>query len=168
LPFIEIWNQKWSRAPAGASARDLRELAEATGREMRMPTPPDVDADAVHWVDTPVGRARLRVFRHRDGGSQPGLVYMHGGGWIQGSPETHWDITARIASWHRHPVLSVASAKAPEPPSPAAVEQCFAAVGWASATPSALGLDSGGLAVGGDSAGGTLAAAVALPARAGA
>lgn len=168
LPFIEIWNQKWSRAPAGASARDLRELAEAIGREMRMPTPPDVDADAVHWVDTPVGRARLRVFRHRDGGSQPGLVYMHGGGWIQGSPETHWDITARIASWNRQTVLSVDYAKAPEHPFPAAVEQCFAVVGWAFENASALGLDSGRIAVGGDSAGGNLAAAVALKARDGA
>jgi len=108
------------------------------------------------------------VFRHRDGGSQPGLVYMHGGGWIQGSPETHWDITARIASWNRQTVLSVDYAKAPEHPFPAAVEQCFAVVGWAFENASALGLDSGRIAVGGDSAGGNLAAAVALKARAGA
>ncbi len=167
LPFIDIWNRKWARAAADASPRDRRELGEAIGREMRMPTPTAVDADAVHWVDTPANRVRLRVFRHRDGGSQPGLVYMHGGGWIQGSPETHWDITARIASWNRQTVLSVDYAKSPEHPFPAALEQCAAVVEWAFENASALGIDSTRIGVGGDSAGGNLAAAVALKSRGG-
>ncbi|MCO5118726.1 MAG: alpha/beta hydrolase [Burkholderiaceae bacterium] len=165
LPFIDIWNQKWARAAPDATPGDRRELAEAIGREMRMPTPPDVDAEAVHWVDTPASRVRLRVFRHRDGGAQPGLVYMHGGSWIQGSPETHWDITARIASWNRQTVLSVDYAKSPEHPFPAALEQCTAVLGWTFENARALGVDPGRIAIGGDSAGGNLAAAVTLKMR---
>jgi acetyl esterase len=165
LPFIEIWHQKWARAGLGATPRDLRELGEAIGRELRMPTPPDVDTEAVHWIDSPAGRVRLRVFRHRDGGSQAGLVYMHGGGWIVGSPETHWDVTARVASWNRQTVLSVDYAKAPEHPFPAALEQCLAVVEWAFENASALGIDPRRIAIGGDCVGGNLASAVALRAR---
>ena len=66
---------------------------------------------------------------------------MHGGAWMQGSPETHWDITARIASWNRQTVISVDYAKAPEHPFPAAVEQCAAVVDWAFAEATALGID---------------------------
>lgn len=165
LPFIDIWNQKWARAAPDATPRDRRELGEAIGRELRMPTPGDVDTDAVHWVDSPADRVRLRVFRHRDGGAQPALVYMHGGAWVQGSPETHWDITARIASWNRQTVLSIDYAKSPEHPFPAALEQCAAVVDWTFENASALGVDPGRIAVGGDSAGGNLAAALGLKLR---
>ncbi len=165
LPFIDIWNQKWSRAAVDATPRDRRELGEAIGRELRMPTPPDIDADSVHWVDSPADRVRLRVFRHRAGGAQPALIYMHGGAWVQGSPETHWDITARIAAWNRQTVLSVDYAKSPEHPFPAALEQCMAVVDWTFENAAALGIDPQRIAIGGDSAGGNLAAAVALKSR---
>jgi acetyl esterase len=102
------------------------------------------------------------LFRHRNGGAQPALVYMHGGGWMQGSPETHWDITARIASWNRQTVVSVDHALAPEHPFPAAVEQCTAVTEWVFSEADKLSVDTGRIAVGGDSAGGNLAAALGL------
>ena len=116
-------------------------------------------------IPSPVGPVRVRIFRHRDGGTQPALLYMHGGGWMQGSPETHWDITARIASWSRQTVISIDYAKAPEHPFPAAVEQCAAVVDWTFAEAGALAVDPACIAVGGDSAGGNLAAAMTIKFR---
>ena len=128
---------------------------------MRLATPDDIDTDAEHR-SPPGGKVRVRVFRHRDSGRQPALVYMHGGGWTQGSPETHWDITARIASWNRQTVMSVDYALAPEHPFPAAVEQCTAVTEWVSSEASALDVRADRLAIGGDSAGANIAAALAI------
>lgn len=163
--FLETWNRKWASLPPGASAADRRKRFEVIAAEMRLPTPPDVDCNAEHWVETPAGPVRVRLFRHRDGGVQPCLIYMHGGAWLQGSPETHWDITARIASWNRQTVVSVDYALAPEHPFPAAIDQCTAVAHWVHAQAAVLGIDPARIAVGGDSAGGNLAAALALDLR---
>lgn len=164
-PFLAAWDEKWARLKTDATPKDRREHFEIVAREMRLDTPDDVDTDAEHWIESPAGKVRVRVFRHRDGGMQPALVYMHGGGWMQGSPETHWDITARIASWNRQTVVSVDYALAPEHPFPAAVEQCTAVTEWVSSEASALGVRADRIAVGGDSAGGNLAAALTLMLR---
>jgi acetyl esterase len=164
-PFLEIWAEKWAPLPRGATAQDRRARFEEIAREMRMPTPADVDTEEVHWIDTPFEQVRVRQFRHRSGGVQPCLIYMHGGGWMQGSPETHWDITARIADTNRQTVISVDYAKAPEHPFPEAVEQCAAAVRWTFGRSADLSIDPASIAVGGDSAGGNLAAAMGLKFR---
>jgi acetyl esterase/lipase len=90
---------------------------------------------------------------------------MHGGGFMQGSPETHWDITSRIAAWNRQTVISVDYSLAPEHPYPSAFQQCVAVVEWARDNAASLGIDPARLAVGGDSAGGNLAAVTALKCR---
>ena len=164
-PFLDTWDAKWARLKPGATPKDRREFFEVVAREMRLPTPDDIDTDAVHTVPSRAGPVRIRVFRHRDSGIQPALIYMHGGAWMQGSPETHWDITSRIASWNRQTVLSIDYAKAPEHPFPAAVEQCAAVVDWAFSEANMLGIDPRRIAVGGDSAGGNLAAALTLKFR---
>ena len=82
-----------------------------------------------------------------------------------GQPGTHWDITARIASWSRQAVISIDYAKAPDHPFPAAVEQCATVVEWAFAEAAALAIDPRHIAVGGDSAGGNLAAAMTIKFR---
>ncbi|MBV0912066.1 alpha/beta hydrolase [Anianabacter salinae] len=164
-PFLTTWAEKWTRVPPGATPADRRTAFEGIAREMRLPTPDSVDTDAEHWIDSPAGQVRVRVFRHKDGGVQPCLIYMHGGAWMQGSPETHWDITARIADWNRQTVISVDYAKAPERPFPAAFDQCVAVARWVHASAAGLGVDPARIAIGGDSAGGNLAAAVALDLR---
>ena len=164
-PFLTAWGAKWAVLPAGASPADRRKRFEVIAAEMRLPTPDDVDCTAEHWVDSKAGPVRVRVFRHSDGGQQAALIYMHGGAWMQGSPETHWDITARIASWNRQTVISVDYALAPEHPYPAAIDQCNAVARWAHANAAMLGIDPARIAVGGDSAGGNLAAALALDLR---
>ena len=164
-PFLATWDEKWARLKPGATPADRRAHFEIVAREMRLPTPEDIDTDTVRTIPSPVGPVRVRVFRHRDGGIQPALIYMHGGGWMQGSPETHWDITSRIASRNRQTVISVDYAKAPEHPFPAAVKQCAAVVDWAFSEAEALGIDPERIAVGGDSAGGNLAAAMTIKFR---
>lgn len=87
---------------------------------------------------------------------------MHGGAWMQGSPETHWDITAGLAHDTGRAVFSVDYAKSPEMPFPAALNDVRAVVAWLFAQAATLGVDAQAIAIGGDSAGANLAAAMTL------
>lgn len=93
------------------------------------------------------------------------LVFFHGGGWEVGSVETFDRPVRRLANDSGMSVLSVDYRLAPEHPFPAALDDCIAAVEWASDHAADIGVDSTFVAVGGDSAGGNLAAAVAQRAR---
>jgi acetyl esterase len=161
-PFLREWAERWASLPAGASPADRRAHFEIIAAAMRLPDPPEIDATQIHWIESSQVKVRVRVFRHTDAETQPCLIYMHGGAWMQGSPETHWDITSRLASWNKQTVISIDYAKAPERPFPAAYEQSAAVVEWAHANAAMLGIDKNRIAVGGDSAGANLAAALAL------
>lgn len=95
----------------------------------------------------------------------PVLLYLHGGGFTIGSIETHDSLCRQLALRSGAAVLSLDYRLAPEHPFPAAVDDCWAAMRWLAEQGGALGLDGKRLAVGGDSAGGTLAAVCALHAR---
>lgn len=89
------------------------------------------------------------------------LVYYHGGGWVIGSLDTHDDVCRKLANAMGHAVLSVDYRLAPEHPFPTPVDDCAHALRWAHTHGQELGIDPQRLAVGGDSAGGNLAAVVA-------
>lgn len=163
--FLDRWAAEWASLKPGATPADRRAHFEVVARNMRLPTPEGVDTEAEHWIDSPSGEVRVRVFRPEGTEDTPALVYMHGGAWMQGSPETHWDITSRLAAWAGVSVYSVDYAKAPERPFPAAFDQVVAVIRWVSANAASLGIDPARLSVGGDSAGGNLAAAAALELR---
>ncbi len=92
-------------------------------------------------------------------------LFFHGGGWVVGTLETH-DATARaLARASGTAFLSIAYRLAPEHPFPAPLEDCFDALCWAASNAETLGVDGSRLCVAGDSAGGNLAAAVAILAR---
>ncbi|MDE1948194.1 MAG: alpha/beta hydrolase, partial [Burkholderiales bacterium] len=93
------------------------------------------------------------------------LVYFHGGGWIVGDLDSHEAHAMRIANRSGAVVVMVDYRLAPEHPFPAGYEDCLAATLWASAQRAELGGASRPLALGGDSAGGNFAAAVALACR---
>lgn len=95
----------------------------------------------------------------------PVLLYLHGGGFVIGSLETHDSLCRQLARRSGGAVLALDYRLAPEHPFPAAVDDAWAAMRWLSTQAAALGLDGSRLAVGGDSAGGTLAAVSALQAR---
>ncbi len=95
---------------------------------------------------------------------RPALLYLHGGGFVIGSLETHDSLCRQLALRSGWAVVALDYRLAPEHPFPAAVDDAFAAMKALLAEPACFGL-AGPLAVGGDSAGGTLAAACALHAR---
>jgi acetyl esterase len=109
------------------------------------------------------GGLRVRVYRPEADGPLPALVYFHGGGWVVGSLDSHDPLCRRLASRTPAVVVSVDYRLAPEHPFPAAVDDAWAATEWAAANALELGADR--IAVGGDSAGGNLAAVVAQRAR---
>jgi acetyl esterase len=105
----------------------------------------------------------MRAYRPVSGETLPALVYFHGGGWTIGDLDTHDTVCRQLAVGARCAVFSVDYRLGPEHPFPAAVEDCIAATRFVSEN--AKQLDVRGVAVGGDSAGGNLAAVVALHAR---
>lgn len=160
-PYLDHWAKAWADLPPGATPAMRRERLEQLSDAARKPLPPGVESTVAH-VDGPARRVRVRLFRPASAEPLPCLVYMHGGGWMQGSPETHDEITAAIAHDARHIVVSVDYALAPELPFPAAVDDCAAVLRWVHASAEALGVDSSAVSVGGDSAGANLAAAMTL------
>ena len=95
----------------------------------------------------------------------PGLLYLHGGGWVIGSPDTHDRLTRELAAGIGARVVSLHYALAPERPYPQGLDDCVDAARWLNAHGPALGIDPVRLAIGGDSAGGNLTAATLLRLR---
>jgi acetyl esterase len=116
-------------------------------------------------VPGPDGEVPIRIYTPHASGRLPALVYFHGGGWVICSLDTHDGICRRLANAASCIVVSVDYRLAPEHRFPAAPDDCFAATRWVAANASELGADPERIAVGGDSAGGNLAAVVALMAR---
>lgn len=116
-------------------------------------------------IDTPVGSIPVRVFRPAEGDHPRGvLVFFHGGGWVVGSIDSHDGPCAAIASRSDCAVVSVGYRLAPEHRFPAAYDDALAAFRAVAASLASYGGDTR-IAVAGDSAGGNLAAAVALATR---
>ncbi|MEM7434800.1 MAG: alpha/beta hydrolase [Myxococcota bacterium] len=116
-------------------------------------------------IPGPDGPLAIRIYRPADQEGSGALVYFHGGGWVVGSVASHDERCQRLCHGARCVVVSVDYRLAPEDPYPAAVEDCYAATMWVTQHAAALGVDPSRIAVGGDSAGGNLAAVVALKAR---
>ncbi len=111
------------------------------------------------------GEMPIRIYKHKADSVMPVLVYFHGGGWVTGNLDTS-DVWCRaFTNAAQCIVVSVNYRHAPEHKYPTAAEDAYAATCWASMNAASIGADPARLAVGGASAGGNLAAVVAMMAR---
>jgi acetyl esterase len=116
-------------------------------------------------IPGPAGPIGARHYRPINGDGEPLLVFLHGGGQVIGDLDTHDDLCRQVCREGGLHVLSVDYRLAPEHKAPAGSDDAYAAFGWALGHAEELGADPSRVAVGGDSAGGNLAALVSLRAR---
>ena len=149
------------------SPKEARQLFRET-RPASTPVPPAIGVVKDLTAHGPQGPIPLRLYRPRGIGAStalPGLVFFHGGGWVIGDLDTHDVLCRQLTAESGASVVSVDYRLAPEHKFPAAIDDAWAATRWVAAHATELALDGNRLAVGGDSAGGNLAAVVALLAR---
>jgi acetyl esterase len=155
-----------------AGARPIREQTPAQARAAHIASAPAVNGPAepvATWYDRTVdaagGPVRTRVYlpaRHTSPGT---LLYFHGGGWLTGTLDTYDPLCRSLANRSGLTVVSVDYRLAPEHPHPAAVDDAQAVLEWVAAGHGGPDIPAAPLAVAGDSAGGNLAAVLAVLAR---
>ena len=150
----------YSMSLAAARATDLASIRDSGG------APEPVHEVASLTIPGPGGDLPLRVYRPAGERPLPALLYFFGGGWVLGSIDTADGVSRALANASGALVVVPGYRLAPEHPFPAAVDDCYAALRWVAGHSAEIGADPARLAVGGDSAGGNLAAAATLLARA--
>jgi acetyl esterase len=161
--------QEAGRPPyESVSPAEARELY-LKGRLVTNPEPPELKSVQPLSIPSPTGSIPARLYtpmklRQADG-LAPCLVFFHGGGWVIGDLDSHDVVCRKLADEGQLIVISVDYRRAPEHKFPAAVEDAIAAAKWIAGHAKQLGIDASRLTVGGDSAGGNLAAVVAISAR---
>jgi acetyl esterase/lipase len=161
LEMVRAANRPAFETVGAAEAR----LLYMAGRKVLAPEPLPVAETRDLTMPGPGGPISLRLYRSSSWGVLPVLVFFHGGGWVVGDIATHDTVCRHLANRAECAVVSVDYRLAPEHKFPAAVDDAFAATKWVAENAAALCVDPGRLAVGGDSAGGNLAAVVCLLAR---
>ena len=148
------------------SPKEARQLFRET-RPPSTPTPPEI-GEVKNLVTDGPHQVPVRTYRPKGVAATtalPALVYFHGGGWVIGDLDTHDVLCRFLAAEAGIAVVNVDYRLAPEAKFPAAADDAWAATQWVVKNAAKLGIDGSRLAVGGDSAGGNLAAVVALMAR---
>jgi acetyl esterase len=159
-----IFQALGDRPPPPDDLQGQREQADATMLLIRRPIDPSV-AVADHEVAVEGGTIRVRTYRPASDGPLPGYLFVHGGGWSQGTIDTAEVECGPVAESVPAVVCSVEYRLAPEHPFPTPLEDCVAAYEWFLAHLGELGVDPARVAIGGTSAGGNLAVATCLVAR---
>lgn len=157
-------------AIAAAGLPPLSELTPALARERNIVKSFSLSAVPVASIrdiniDGPFGEIPLRLYTPEGKGPFPALVYFHGGGWVVGKLDDFDAVCSILCRDSGYVVVSVDYQLSPEARFPVAIEEGYAVLEWLSAEPDAFRVMPGKIAVGGDSAGGNLAAVVALMAR---
>jgi len=154
-------------AQQGMPDLSLMEVADARAVRERQKLPPGPATQVRdHSIAGPGGPLAIREYRPLDAtGTLSALVYFHGGGFVLGSLDSHDALCRQLTVDSGCAVLSVDYRLAPEHKFPRGVDDAYAATCWALDNAAALAIDPKRLAVGGDSAGGALATAVAILAK---
>lgn len=150
----------WSSLSPVEGRRVYRARASLFGGE---PTPMHFIEDRA--FEGPATEVGIRIYHPTDESALPVLIYLHGGGWTLGDLDSHDELCRRLAVAAGCIVVSVDYRLSPEFPFPAPLDDCVAAIRWVADNADSFGGDSQRLAVGGDSAGGTMSAAACLRIR---
>jgi len=159
---------------AGRPAYETLTAAEArefylAARVVSNPEPPELQSVQPLSIPAAQGAIPARLYTpktlRKTSRLAPCLVFFHGGGWVIGNLETHDVVCRKLAQEGELIVISVDYRLAPEHKFPAAVDDAITSTEWIAANAGKLGIDASRLTVGGDSAGGNLAAVVSLAAR---
>jgi acetyl esterase len=161
--FLDQLNALGAQPLSSMPVADARRAMDALAALRVEPSP--VRSAVDRRIPGPGGEVPVRIYTPNATAPLPLLVYFHGGGWVLGGLDTHDGTCRELANGAGCVVVSVDYRLAPEHKFPAAAEDCYAASQWAAAHAAELGADAKRVAVGGDSAGGNLAAAVAQMAR---
>ncbi|MBI4806297.1 MAG: alpha/beta hydrolase [Desulfovibrio sp.] len=169
---IEADTLQWLKARAAADLPPIYEvpLKQArTGLEMaqaQVQEKPRALSDDIEIPMEPDKKVSVRLLRPSGvPGKRPIVVYMHGGGWVLGSPDTHDRLAREITAASGAAVVMVRYSRSPEARYPTALEEAYAVTAWLAENGEVLGLNSSRLAVAGDSSGAALAAGVAILAK---
>jgi acetyl esterase len=155
----------------GLPEPDYSRPALELAREMRatpVHIPPLLHAVAVEVRNVPGFNGdpiRVRIYRPLTQQPQAALLSLHGGGWVTGGLDSDEFKCHLLAHWTGCAIVSVDYRLAPEHPYPTPAEDCYAVTQWTAANAAALRLDAGRIGIAGSSAGGNLAACVAMMAR---
>jgi acetyl esterase len=158
------------RERAGAAPLYAMSLADARAADLASIRAQGGEPEPVFEVEDleitgPGGALPLRLYWPASERPLPALLYFFGGGWVLGTIDTADGVCRSLARSSGALVIVVGYRLAPEHPFPAAIDDCYAAARWVAGHAAEIGADPACLAVGGDSAGGNLAAGVALLAR---
>ena len=166
LAFSTLMEQEGAKLPPATLTLPL-DASRAVTEALNIPLTeggPQMAESGDRWL--PVrGRRLLCRFHRPTAGPLPVLLYIHGGGWVWNSIDTHDRLMREYAAGAGCAVLGPDYALSPEAAFPQALEECAAVVRWIAREGAAWGLDPSRIVVGGDSAGGNLAAALALMLR---
>ncbi len=161
-PILDMPGMQLGAPPPGVTAAMVREAA----KQMLPPiTPPPIQAVRNIEVKGPAGPLRVRLYYPSGADNLPLLVFYHGGGFVLCDLDSHDMLCRALANESGCAVASVDYRLAPEVKFPGPLEDCYAALVELTTRAGELGFDRERVAVGGDSAGGNLAAAVCLLAR---
>ncbi len=139
--------------------------ARANGKARARAPGPEVARVEDRNIPGPDGEVPVRIYTPEGSGPFPVLVWFHGGGWVVGDLESADGVSRHLTVGSGFVVVSVDYRLAPETKFPGPAEDCYAATQWVAQNAASINADAGKIAVGGDSAGGNLAAAVSLMAR---
>jgi acetyl esterase/lipase len=164
-PIIELMEQFFPRI-TGPETDAATVRAQADAME-RVPPTEEIGSVTDRTIPGSAHQIPIRIYEPlgTSTGPRPGIVYYHGGGWTICGLDTHENGCRQLANQVGAVVVSVDYRLAPEHKYPAAADDAYTALCWVSEHAAELGIDTARIAVAGDSAGGNLAAAIALRAR---
>ena len=150
----EVW-----QAPVATIRKNLENRAVASGE-------PEKIFEVIHrYIPGPTSDLPIRIYRPIKGAVLPALVFFHGGGWVLNNLDSYEQAMRSLANKGQFVVIAVNYQKAPELAFPIPFDDCYSTLLWAAENAAMLGIEPSQIGVGGDSAGGNLAAGVAIKAR---